>query len=64
MRILQKLEICELYENTYNTYRNKVNINRLDTNGKYKSKPDDKNYVIYGLKGIININVFIRLILL
>ena len=34
----------ETWDKTYNTYRNKVNVERLNYNGKYKTKPDDKNY--------------------
>ena len=32
----------ETWNKTYNTYRNKVNVDRLNTKGKYKSKPQQK----------------------
>ena len=34
----------ETWDKTYNTYRNKVNIKRLDSKGKYKPKPDHKDF--------------------
>lgn len=34
----------ETWDKTYNTYRKKVNVNRLTTNGKYKKKTDIENY--------------------
>lgn len=32
----------ETWDETYNTYRNKVNIDRLNIDGKYRKKPDER----------------------
>ena len=34
----------ETWDKTYNTYRKKVNVNRLTTDGKYKKKTDSEDY--------------------
>ena len=34
----------ETWDKTYNTYRNKVNVTRMDTNGKYKKKTGVDEY--------------------
>ena len=40
-----KFRYPETWDKTYNTYRNKVNVKRLDTKGKYKkSGPDAKGF--------------------